>query len=114
MGIIIYFNDRDLLLGTSCILHLIVNGAEECGEEKEGGETRPFSLEYEAAAWGPREGERSQLSSEHQDWGYHVNKWIAGVLEPSETSPVFRFLLPQLRRQAGVRCGAQPLSFPLS
>lgn len=45
MAIIIYFNDRDLLLGTSCILHLIVNGAEESeGRERRGGITRPFLL----------------------------------------------------------------------
>lgn len=68
-------------------------------------------------AWGPREGGRFQLLSEHQGWRYRVNKLITSVLEPGLTSTIFQLFLAAAQPADGGVCAArraQPLSFLLS
>lgn len=66
-----------------------MNGAEENEgrTRRVGGRiTRPFLMGMEGT-WGPREGGRFQLLSEHQGWCHGVNKLVTSVLQLSSTSP---------------------------
>lgn len=60
----------------------------EWGEDKEGGGriTRPFLMGMKGT-WGPREGGRFQLLSEHQGWWHGIKKLVTSVLQLSSTSP---------------------------
>lgn len=84
MGINIYFNVCDLLLGTRCILHLrreqpIVNGAEESG----GGDNTPIFARNMRGLGIQERGRKIPALVRASRSALRVNKLITSVLQLS-------------------------------